>query len=55
MFLHFELGKPITGVVIAKVVKSNSINFKENDIVTGNLPWQKNCNATENCIVKIDN
>ena len=55
MFLHFELGKPITGGVIAKVVKSNSINFKENDIVTGNLPWQKHCNATENCIVKIDN
>ena len=32
MFLHFELGMPITGGVIAKVVKSNSINFKENDI-----------------------
>lgn len=25
----FDLGKPITGGVIAKVVKSNSTNFKE--------------------------
>ena len=31
----FEIGKPITGGVVAKVIKSNSINFKENDIVTG--------------------
>ena len=50
----FELGKPITGGVIAKVVKSNSINFKENDIVSGNLPWQQHCISTENSIVKID-
>ena len=50
----FELGKPITGGVIAKVIKSNSINFKENDIVTGNLPWQQYCIAAENSIVKID-
>ena len=50
----FELGKPISGGVIAKVVKSNSINFKENDIVSGNLPWQQHCISTENSIVKID-
>ena len=50
----FELGKPITGGVIAKVVKSNSINFKENDIVTGNLPWQQQCISTENSLIKID-
>ena len=50
----FELGKPITGGVIAKVVKSNSINFKENDIVTGNLPWQQHCISTENSLIKID-
>ena len=50
----FELGKPISGGVIAKVIKSNSIHFKENDIVTGNLPWQQHCNATENSVVKID-
>lgn len=50
----FELGKPIMGGVIAKVVKSNSNNFKENDIVTANLPWQQQCIATENSILKID-
>jgi NADPH-dependent curcumin reductase CurA len=50
----FELGKPIAGGVIAKVVKSNSPNFKENDVVTGNLPWQQHCIAAENTIVKVD-
>ena len=50
----FEIGKPITGGVIAKVLKSNIVNFKENDIVTGNLPWQQQCIATENDLIKID-
>lgn len=50
----FELGKPLTGGVIAKVIKSNSSHFKENDIVTGNLPWQELCIAAENSVVKID-
>ena len=50
----FELGKPISGAVIAKVIKSNAANFNENDIVTGNLPWQQQCIATENTILKID-
>ena len=50
----FEIGKPITGGVVAKVLKSNSANFKENDIVTGNLPWQQHCIATENGLIKID-
>lgn len=31
----FEIGKPITNGVIIKVLKSNSVNFKENDIITG--------------------
>lgn len=50
----FEIGKPIAGGVIAKVIQSNSINFKENDIVTGNLAWQQYCIANEKSIVKID-
>ena len=50
----FELGEPISGGVVAKVVKSNSINFKENDIVTGNLPWQQHCIAKEIDLIKID-
>jgi NADPH-dependent curcumin reductase CurA len=50
----FEIGKPITGSVIAKVIKSKSINFKENDIVTGNLPWQQHCIVTATGIIKIE-
>ncbi len=50
----FEIGKPITGGVVAKVIKSNSANFKENDIVTGNLPWQQRCIAAEDGLLKID-
>lgn len=50
----FEIGKPITGGVVAKVLKSNSTNFKENDVVTGNLPWQQHCIAAENDLIKID-
>ncbi len=50
----FEIGKPITGGVVAKVLKSNSVNFKEKDIVTGNLPWQQHCIATEDGLLKID-
>lgn len=50
----FELGKPLSGGVIAKVVKSKAANFKENDIVTGNLPWQQHCIATTSEIIKID-
>lgn len=50
----FEIGKPITGGVIAKVLKSNSVYFKENDIVTGNLPWQQHCIANASTLLKID-
>lgn len=50
----FEIGKPITGGVIAKVIKSNTGHFKENDIVTGNLPWQQNCIAIATNLLKID-
>ncbi len=50
----FEIGKPITGGVIAKVIKSNTENFKENDIVTGNLPWQQHCIAIATSLQKIN-
>jgi len=50
----FEIGKSITGGVVAKVLKSNSASFKENDIVTGNLPWQQHCIAAENGLIKVD-
>jgi NADPH-dependent curcumin reductase CurA len=50
----FEIGNPITGGVIAKVIRSNVENFKENDIVIGNLPWQQQYIAKEDSITKID-
>ncbi len=50
----FEIGKPLAGGVVAKVIKSNTVSFKENDIVTGNLPWQQNCIAAEAEVLKID-
>jgi NADPH-dependent curcumin reductase CurA len=50
----FEIGKPISGGVVAKVLKSNAADFKENDLVTGNLPWQQYSIATEKGLLKID-
>jgi NADPH:quinone reductase len=50
----FEIGKPVTGGVIARVLKSNSDQFKENEIVAGNLPWQERCITTEKGLSKID-
>ncbi len=50
----FEVGKPITGGTVAKVIKSKATNFKENDIITGTLPWQQHCIATATDLLKID-
>ncbi len=50
----FEIGSPVSGGAIAKVTKSNSIRFKENDLVVGNLPWQEKCVANEADVIKID-
>ena len=50
----FEIGKPIAGGVVAKVLKSKSLDFKENDWVTGNLPWQQQSVAAGAGLMKID-
>lgn len=50
----YEIGQSITGGVVAKVLKSNAPDFKENDMVTGNLPWQQHCIATKESLIKID-
>ena len=50
----FEIGKPIAGGVVAKVLKSNDALFKVNDMVTGNLPWQQQCIVTGKNLVQID-
>lgn len=50
----FEIDKPITGSVIAKVVNSKSANYKSGDVIVGNLPWQKDFIATDKDLRKID-
>ena len=42
----FVINEPMEGAAIGKVIKSNSINFSENDIVTSNHGWRDNfvCN-----------
>lgn len=37
----FELGKPVTNLGVAKVLKSNNSKFKEGDVVTGMLPTEE--------------
>jgi NADPH-dependent curcumin reductase CurA len=36
----FQVGQPIEGGVVAKVLKSKSGNFKPGDLVTAGLPWR---------------
>ena len=50
----FETGKPLSGGVIGKVIESKAGNFKNGDLVTGNLPWQKRMISTPQGIQKID-
>lgn len=50
----FEIDKPITGSVIAKVLQSKSDNFKIADVVAGMLPWQEEMVADENILKVID-
>lgn len=50
----FETGQPINGGVIAKVIESKSNDFKIGDVVTGNLPWQKQMINDGKGLQKID-
>ena len=50
----FEIDKPITGSVIAKVLDSKSDNFKAGDFVLGNLPWRVTTTAPSKSLSKID-
>ena len=49
----FQIGKPMDGAAIGKVIKSNSKNYKEGDIVTSNLGWRDKFITQENNIKKI--
>jgi len=50
----FQIGQPIEGGVVAKVLKSKSDNFKIADIVLGGLPWRKENVAAAKILKKID-
>lgn len=50
----FELNTVISGGVVAEVVESKSTQFKQGDIVTGNLEWAKFSIANEQTARKID-
>ncbi len=50
----FEVGKPLTGGVVGKVVKSNDPNFSEGDYVTARLDWADYSVADGNYLKKID-
>ena len=50
----FEIGEPIEGGVIAKVVTSKSVNFKAGDVVSARLPWRVHAIAPANAVQKID-
>ncbi len=50
----FELGKPITSGVVAKVVDSKNDQFKEGEFVTGMLEWKTSQISTGEGLLKID-
>jgi len=49
----FQIGKPMDGAAIGKVIKSNSKNYKEGDIVTSNLGWRDKFVTQGNNVKKI--
>ena len=50
----FQIDQPISGAVIAKVVKSKSDGLKSGDIVSGHLPWRVQMVVPTNGLSKID-
>ncbi|MBZ5857001.1 NADP-dependent oxidoreductase [Flavihumibacter profundi] len=50
----FQLDQHIEGGVVAKVVKSNSNQFKTGDLVIGMLPWQEQMVVSEKQLQIID-
>lgn len=51
----FKIGEPIQSHVVGKVIKSNSKNFNENDIIVGMLPWKRINTVNEESVNKVSN
>lgn len=50
----YEVGKPISGGVVAEVIASKSEKFQARDIVLGELPWQTEQLAEARYLQKLD-
>lgn len=50
----FNLNEMISGGIVGEVVESNSTDFEQGDIVTGNLDWALYSVATKEAIRKVD-
>ena len=50
----FQIDQPISGTVLAKVVKSKSDDLKQGDFISGNLPWRVQTIAPSKGLSKID-
>jgi len=50
----FQLGRPIEGSVIAKVIKGKTDSFTKDDLVLGMLPWSREFIAEGKGLQKID-
>ena len=50
----FEIGKPMEGAAIGEIIKSNSSNFKEGDLVISELGWRDKFITNNNNVKKID-
>ncbi|MBK0381367.1 NADP-dependent oxidoreductase [Pedobacter sp. SD-b] len=50
----FEIGKPITSVIIAEVTGSKNNDFKKGDFVSGNLAWKETQIANAKGLNKVD-
>ena len=50
----YQVGEPIKGGIVARVVESRADNFKEGDVVLGNLDWQELQTAPAASVNKIE-
>ena len=50
----WEIGQPIRGSIVAKVVESKSTAIPAGEIVTGNLPWSTYCIENADNLHRID-
>ncbi len=50
----FEIGKPIVGAAIARVISSNAEQYRKGDIVSAMLPWSEYANIDASNLKKID-